>query len=141
MRSLRIEVELFMTVEIELGSSGMVALVDDAFDWLQMIPWKPTSGHQRGVYAITSNCYINGLNTGVAYMHRVVFGALPGQILDHINGNSLDNRLINLRQCSALQNAYNRKRHFNSSSGMKGVMLESCGYGPKRWRHLQCFRL
>lgn len=42
------------------------------------------------------------------YMHRIILGAKPGEIVDHINGNGLDNRRKNLRICTVKQNAYNK---------------------------------
>jgi hypothetical protein len=40
-------------------------------------------------------------------MHRMVLGASPAQIVDHINGNGLDNRRCNLRIVSHVENVGN----------------------------------
>ena len=42
---------------------------------------------------------------------------------DHKNGQTLDNRRCNLRVCSLSQNAANRKRRSDNTSGFKGVSL------------------
>lgn len=42
-------------------------------------------------------------------LHRLVMDAPKGKVVDHINGNPLDNRKCNLRICSAQENALNRK--------------------------------
>lgn len=54
-------------------------------------------------------------------LHRLVTGAIGGQIVDHVNGDPLDNRRENLRICSHGQNMQNRRRHVNNSTGAKGV--------------------
>lgn len=57
-------------------------------------------------------------------LHRVVYmmfkGRLP-KLLDHIDGNPLNNRIENLRPCTQSQNAQNRKMQANNTSGIKGV--------------------
>lgn len=61
-------------------------------------------------------------------MHRIIMNAKPGEIVDHINGNGLDNRKKNLRIVSKSQNSSNSKLNCNSSSGYKGVHKRSdCG--------------
>jgi hypothetical protein len=57
--------------------------------------------------------------------HRIAwalhFNEQPPQFIDHINGDKLDNRAQNLRAASRNENARNRKRHANSTTGVKGV--------------------
>jgi hypothetical protein len=57
-------------------------------------------------------------------IHRLIWmwhhGDMPEQI-DHINRNSLDNRIENLRPATASQNTMNRKLFANSTSGCRGV--------------------
>lgn len=66
-------------------------------------------------------------------LHRLIMGAPDGLVVDHINGDSLDNRRVNLRVCTHAENMRNRKIHKNNRSGFKGVYFDpGC---PKRpWR-------
>jgi hypothetical protein len=64
------------------------------------------------------------------YMHRVIMKATSKQYCDHVNGNGLDNRRINLRLCTSSQNAANSKKSRNTTSQYKGV----CWHKQiKRW--------
>ena len=55
-------------------------------------------------------------------MHRLLMGEQEGKVIDHINGNGLDNRRCNLRFATYSQNfANSRSRH--GSSKYKGVTL------------------
>jgi hypothetical protein len=49
----------------------------------------------------------------------MILSARPGQIVDHINGNTLDNRRENLRFVTHQQNAFNKKSA--SKFGFSGV--------------------
>ena len=53
-------------------------------------------------------------------MHRAILPPPPGMVIDHINGNGLDNRRKNLRLASKAQNAQNMKAVCGSSR-FKGV--------------------
>lgn len=72
-------------------------------------------------YAIRTDRSNNKKKT--VYMHREIMGSIPdGMIVDHINRNKLDNRRENLRICTTIQNAHNRKVPSNSiTSKYKGV--------------------
>lgn len=61
------------------------------------------------------------------FLHRYIMG-LPIEyddetqlIVDHINGNRLDNRKSNLRICKKEQNPINCKTYKNNTSGYKGI--------------------
>ena len=55
-------------------------------------------------------------------LHRLILDAPPGKHVDHINGDTLDNRKCNLRLCSIRENLLNRGPNKNNTSGYKGVM-------------------
>jgi hypothetical protein len=62
---------------------------------------------------------------GVRYWaHRLIFmlhhGRAP-ETIDHINGDPLDNRIENLRECSTSQNLMNRKRWRKREGEFKGA--------------------
>ena len=63
-------------------------------------------------------------------MHRLIIDPLPGQEVDHINGDGLDNRRANLRVVSRSQNMMNAGRGRNAA-GSKGVDRQGRG---KPWR-------
>lgn len=65
------------------------------------------------------------------FLHRYLVSPLNGYFVDHINGDSLDNRLHNIRIVTYSENNRNTKSNKNTSSKYKGVswLKES-----KKWR-------
>lgn len=59
--------------------------------------------------------------------HRVAwlmhYGEHPKMMIDHINNNSADNRISNLRLATNQQNGWNRKNNKNNFCGLKGSHL------------------
>ena len=49
------------------------------------------------------------------------YGSFPSNYIDHINGDILDNRICNLRDVTAHDNARNRKIFTTNTSGICGV--------------------
>jgi hypothetical protein len=61
--------------------------------------------------------------------HRIIYQMLNNlpelpkdSIIDHINGDRLDNRIENLRVCSYSENAFNKSKNRNNTSGYKGAV-------------------
>lgn len=65
------------------------------------------------------------------HMHREVVKTPKNLDVDHINGNGLDNRKINLRKCSRSCNCANSKFRNNNTSGFRGVTFDR---HRKRWK-------
>lgn len=86
---------------------GMMALIDPCdravvggHKWHRKIHRRKFS---ERIYAAT---FINGKHV---YMHRLLLGAKPREIVDHVSGNGLDNRRCNLRFVNAAQNVWNSR--------------------------------
>ncbi|MDL2342597.1 HNH endonuclease [Deinococcus sp. MIMF12] len=62
-----------------------------------------------------------GVRSATLEMHLLLRDEKGGGYKDHINGDPLDNRRANLRACTAQENAWNRRAHRNSKTGVKGV--------------------
>jgi hypothetical protein len=64
-------------------------------------------------------------SNGQVALHRLAFliklGRWPIGEVDHINGDTHDNRWENLRECSREDNAKNRPKYSSNTSGAKGV--------------------
>ncbi len=77
-----------------------------------------------------------GLN-GKSYMaHRIVYflhhGVDPeNAMIDHINGNGLDNRIQNLRLATQQENQRNQQKPIKNKSGFRGVTWHN---QAKKWK-------
>lgn len=91
-------------------TKGYKAIVDnDDFSELSKNTWYVLVGKIGTPYAVRT-VYKNKKPVQVR-MHRQILNAKKGDIVDHINGNGLDNRKINLRFCTHSQNMMNQKRN------------------------------
>jgi len=66
----------------------------------------------------------------IAFLHRFIMRPQVGEVVDHINGDKLDNRRANLRVCTLTENNRNKRVWPNKKSGYKGVFPVS--YVPKK---------
>jgi len=64
-------------------------------------------------------------NSESLLLHRFIMSPKEGEYVDHINGNKLDNRKVNLRICSNSENAMHRVNlQSNNKSGYQGVHFD-----------------
>lgn len=97
-----------------LTVDGKVVLVDEQdYETVKRYQWVAKPEGSR-FYAVTKR-------PPLTRMHRMIMKAKPGQIVDHINGNGLDNRRENLRFCTGQQNSCNKKKMPFNKTGFKGV--------------------
>lgn len=100
-------------------TKGRVALVDDEdYELISQFTWHYTT---RG-YAMRSQ-RIGRIHKVGILMHRYIMSAPKDMHVDHINGDTLDNRRCNLRLASPSQNQHNKRKTklYNTSSRFKGV--------------------
>lgn len=95
-------------------TQGQFAIVDATdYEWLNKYRW--CASKHAGKY------YARRFTTkGTIWMHREIMQTPPGMVVDHISGNSLDNRRGNMRNCKPHQNAYNKPPRGRTSK-FKGV--------------------
>jgi hypothetical protein len=96
---------------------GKFAIVDAAdYEWLSKHKWFANGNERTGFYAAR---WLP--NHKMLLMHRAIMDPPKGMIVDHINGNPLNDRRSNLRICSRKQNARNTRGVRGTSSRFKGV--------------------
>jgi hypothetical protein len=102
---------------------GRCALVDDQdFEYLNQ--WKWFYGNHG--YAQRRL----GKRGRMLGMHRVIMGEPKGFLVDHIDGDGLNNCRSNLRVATHAQNLCNRGKNSNNTSGFKGVNWHK---NAKKW--------
>lgn len=83
-------------------------LVDaESFERIKNFKW----GYHKG--------YISNKKLGL--LHRFLLHAPKGKYVDHINGDTKDNRISNLRICTNKENIRNRSVSKNNTTGYTGV--------------------
>lgn len=105
---------------------GQIALIDDDdWDLVTQFKWRVFCP-QKIAYAVSqiSRAEAQGKNRTIR-MHTLIAG--PG-LIDHRNGNGLDNRRSNLRPATTSENCIN-SRGWGRTYGYRGV-----GFQKGRWR-------
>lgn len=106
-------------------TQGKFALVNDEdYDYLDQWKWCADKAHSRNVYYARRMAKIEGRFRGLQ-MHVQIMSPPKGMMVDHRNGDGLDNRRENLRICTHRQNNLNRIAVRGSSSKYLNVRLRS----------------
>ena len=100
-------------------TQGQVALVDDEdFERVNQYKWHALLDPNTGKYYAKRR---DGNKNTFIIMHRFIMSTPQGLVCDHINGNTLDNRKCNLRNCHKVENNWNRGAQKNNSLGLKNI--------------------
>lgn len=119
--------------EIELTQNYKAIVDDEDFDYLNQFHWnvRIVSGTQYAKRNINI-----GQKQTTSNMHREIMKCPKNMMVDHINGNGLDNRKENLRICTRSENLMNSNKPKDAkSSKYKGVNYQKLTPGHKKvWR-------
>ncbi len=112
--------------KIQLTQNKYTIVDDEDYKYLNQFNWY---AHNKSEYWTALRMYKRKL----ILMHRIIMNCPKNKIIDHINGNSLDNRKENLRICTQSQNISNSKLSKRNKSGFKGVYQTK---NKKKWLSL-----
>jgi len=102
----------YAEIGLKNGGKALIDIADTSL--VRGLRWTENGCKKR--YAIT---YFEGEKF---YLHRVIANPDGGLTVDHINGDTLDNRRANLRVCRFIDNSRNKMKHKGgTSSCFKGV--------------------
>ena len=97
---------------IHLGDCAYARIDNDDIERIKTLTWR----YSKDSYAVS-----NRSSGRTIAMHRFLINAPKGMLVDHIDGNPLNNRKSNLRLATAVQNQYNRWISKANTSGFRGV--------------------
>lgn len=108
-------------IEIKRNNEGIAIITtsknqeilvdDDKYNELVKYSW----------YLDNNNYATTTINKKKYKMHRYLMKPASDEIVDHINNNTCDNRIINLRNCNHNLNAHNKSKKKNATSKYIGV--------------------
>ena len=125
--------ENYAVIKIESQKYGKVEVKIDIQDiekvskYYWCVSYQP---HVKGFYVVASAR--NGKDDGkILRLHRLITDCPKGLQVDHINKDTLDNRKINLRNCTNSENGQNKGTSTLNTSGVVGVDWVPI---TKKWR-------
>lgn len=119
------------TIPLAPLEKGYVAIVSDRdYERLARLRWAAVEDKQT-IYAYHAFlCPVTKISTKIA-MHRLLAGAGTGLLVDHRDGNGLNNQRDNLRLTPPRGNVANRRSARGSSSCFLGVTWHR---GCRKWQ-------
>lgn len=104
---------------IATNDNSVVFKIDkEDYEKIRLISWYVNKKSEN-------NWYMENKGKESLSVHRLVMDAKKGEYVDHINGDTLDNRKSNLRIVTKQQNGFNSKIRKNNTSGFVGVHFDN----------------
>jgi hypothetical protein len=130
-----------MSMEIKISDNEFAIVDDDLYPALSQMRWHlhKTKSTNYAEFIIQKNNNVYRM-----YLHRYIMDPPEGFIIDHINGNGLDCRKVNMRICTRKENCWNSTITKKSLTGYKGVSYgDNCIRASIRYGkciHIGCFK-
>ena len=105
-------------------TQGKIALIDDE-------DWPVVAGRTWCAVRHHNTFYAKSSRHPSVMLHRLILPVPGGYQVDHINGDGLDNRRLNLRMATHGQNQQNGAKPRNNTSGLKGVVRKGTLWGAQ----------
>lgn len=121
--------------------------IDDEYSYLVERPTLEL--HSKGYVRLT---FFKMYERSRVFLHRTIYEAhhrltlTPQQMLDHIDGDRLNNRIENLRLVTYSENNANKRPSLPSNTGYRNIawsntfqryVVKVCFYGKKKSRHFR----
>lgn len=107
------------------GSYGILYLGDNEFLFdIEDLPVIQSRNWYCDKDGYLVNCHYDEGHRRFVRFHRIIMGAKPNQLVDHINRHRADNRKANLRCCDCSENGRNRCVSVTNTSGVTGVYYD-----------------
>lgn len=97
---------------INLTQNKKTIIDDEDISLVSGQNWHAVFCNKKDFYAART------VNRKRIWLHRVITSCPTGFFVDHINGNTLDNRRCNLRICTKTQNSQNQHTSLNKYKGV-----------------------
>jgi len=107
---------------IELTQNRTAIFDAEFLSVIEKMKWGAMKGKYTS-YATARNMFDDG-TVKTILMHRLLVNPSEDMVIDHINGDGLDNRLSNLRVVTVSQNNLNSRVRNDSQSGIKGAYYD-----------------
>jgi len=109
------------------GSEFKVIFDDEDYEKFKSLNWNigNSSRHKK-----TNKFYVrHGKNikgkVKYLYLHRAIMNTLPGFVVDHLNGNGLDCRKVNMVVTTQRENAQAHRQNHNNKHNKKDEVNEA----------------
>jgi hypothetical protein len=97
----------------------------DSEDFYRVVAMGFNKHIKRGKVYFEHTGYNSRKKGRIISLHRFILNAHENMVVDHINGNTFDNRKCNLRVCSTGENTRNQKKEETIHRDTKGFLILS----------------